>query len=230
MSRLQTWLALAALALVALVALMPLSVALAMGSASDLGLAARRVEGSVWAGRLRDATIGGVPVGDVRVGLLPIPLLLGRRDIAFAAPALRGTIQLGAVRGMADTSGTLDPGSAFAPLPPALIDLDMVSVQFAQGRCTRAEGRVRMSFSGSIGGLALPGGMSGLARCASGALALPLVGQSGMEKLLLTIAGDGQWQGRITIRTSDPAQAARLLGAGFATGPGGYRLTVAGRL
>jgi general secretion pathway protein N len=89
---------------------------------------------------------------------------------------------------------------------------------------------VRATFAGDVGGLSLAQGLSGVARCESGLLLLPLVSQSAMERLNLRIAGDGSYKAELIVRSTDPVLAAKLAASGFASTQAGYVLRLSGTL
>src|SRR4051812_5369448 len=66
---------------VALIALLPLRLAMGWFDLGSTGLTAREVNGSVWYGNLREASFGGVPLGDLHAGLSPFQLLVGHARI-----------------------------------------------------------------------------------------------------------------------------------------------------
>jgi general secretion pathway protein N len=215
----------------ALVVFMPLSLALSMFGLTGQGLAARSASGTVWSGHLVAAQIGRLPVGDVGVGLRPLSLLLGRARIDLRSPLGKGSLTSTSTGFSVDDATTkLGTARVFAPIPLDSLDLTGVSVAFSAGKCAKAEGRVRATFTGDVGGLALAQGLSGVARCDGGALLLPLVSQSAMERLNLHIDGNGGYRAQFFIRSTDPAMAAKLGSAGFAPAPGGFVLRLAGKL
>lgn len=213
---------------VALVVFLPLRLAIAWFDLGGRGLAAREAEGSLWSGRLRDAQFGPVLLGDVSARLDVLPLLLGRARLSLhrdAAAGGRFDGALIAVRdgfGLEDLTGQLRAGALFAPLPVAALDLARVSVRFESGRCARAQGQVRADLAGEVEGVALPSGLGGTLRCEGGAVLLPLAGQSGMERINLSIEASGRWRAVLIVRAAGPAAVQRLTGAGFVPGPGGH--------
>jgi general secretion pathway protein N len=212
----------------ALIIFMPLSFAMSM---FGQGLSARAASGTIWSGRLVETRIGRLAVGDLSVGLEPLPLLAGRTSIALNSPLGRGVLT-STSGGFAVDNATahLITARIFAPIPLDGLDLTGVSVAFASGKCDKAEGRVRATFSGDVGGLALAQGLSGVARCDGGVLLLPLVSQSAMERLNLHIQGNGDYRAEFFVRSTDPAMAAKLGSAGFAPAPGGFVLRLSGKL
>lgn len=231
MTKRQLWLLGGSAGVIFTLVSLPLAIALPAAPPDDSGIAARKAERSVWAGTLRDVSVAGLPLGDMNVALRPWALLLGEAQLRFATNTLRGTlVAASGSAGMTDATGAIDLAGRLRPLPVASLGLEDVSVMFRDGRCASARGRVRAVVAGDIGGLALPAGLSGTARCDGTKLLLPLTGQSGMERIDLRVGQRGDWRADVSVRTSDPMLAARLLTAGFATGPGGYTFRLTGAL
>lgn len=231
MTKRQLWIVGGAAAAVIAVMTLPLAVVLPAALPDNSGIAARKAEGDVWFGTLRDVSVAGLPLGDMNVALRPWALVLGEARLGFATNALRGTLVAGSGRaGMIDATGAIDLAGRLRPLPVASFGLEDVSVVFRDGRCASAKGRARAVVAGDIGGLALPAGLTGTARCDGAKLHLPLTGQSGMERIDLRVGQRGDWRADVAVRTSDPVMVTRLLAAGFTTGPGGYTFGVTGAL
>lgn len=221
---------------VAMVVFLPMRLALGWAGLDGQGFTAREVRGSLWSGRLVEARFGELALGDLRASVSPFALLLGRARIALSGRGadpearLRGTVELSRGRAaVLDASGALAPGSAFAPLPVSALDLDEVTVRFVDGACQEAEGRVRAELSGTFLGAALPGTISGAARCDQGALLLPLAGAGGMEGTMLRLWADGRYRAELTLVPGEADVAARLDAAGFVTDGPARRLSVEGR-
>ena len=199
-------------------------------------LTAREVSGSAWGGRLKETRVGPVAVGDLDARLSFPALLTGTARLAVARPSgtsdrLSGAFGLSARRRSAESvTGTVAVAGLFAPLPIAAFDLTDMTVRFRDGQCDQAAGLVRAVLSGTPGGLPLPAALSGAARCDRGGLLLPLSAGAGREALALRLFGDGRYEARVTIAASDPALVAQLTAAGFTSGPGGYVMTLGGRL
>ena len=221
----------------ALLALLPLRLVLGLAGLGEQGLTARRVDGSIWAGRLVEATIGDAALGDLDARLSPLPLLTGEARLVLASPidapgrTVHGAVASGGHRfGIDGMTADVGVGRLFAPLPVTRLALDGVTVRFRDERCDTAEGRVRAYLAGAVGGLPLPASLSGAVSCERGALVVPLVSAGGGEAVRLSITADGRYHADFTLQPPDPATAARLALAGFVEGAGGWRLSVEGRL
>jgi len=227
-----------ALLLLALLALVPLRLALGVAGADALGLSARRVNGSIWAGSLAEARVGALALGDVDARVSPGALLLGRLTVALdgagtaegAGRALHGRVTMRRHGfGIEGLSAGLAAGSLFQPLPVTALDLDDVSVRFEDGACREAEGRVRATLGAGPAGIALPPQVAGAVRCEGAALLVPLTGQAGTEGVTLRVEGDGRYRAEFVLGAADPAAAERLGRLGFVPAGNGYRLVAEGR-
>jgi general secretion pathway protein N len=219
--------------LFALVGAFPLRLALDWLQLDERGLAAREAQGSIWLGSLSEAQWGRVALGDLQAQRRTLPLLLGRARLDLnrdrEADRFQGSASVSRYGvGIDDMTGRLDLGAALAPLPVGAVDMSEVTAHFENGLCTSAEGVVRANVAGDIGGLALPGGLNGNARCDRGALLLPLTSQSGTESLNLRLFEDGRYEVELVVRPLDDTTRDRLIASGFALGAGGYVLRVNG--
>lgn len=215
--------------LAALLLTLPLRLAMGALGLPQAGLSARAAEGSIWSGRLVEARLAGVPLGDLRVGLHPLPLLAGRARLGFSRPGsgddadvARGRVTISRhVLGLDGATLSLPLARLLAPLPIRLVTLADVSVRSRDGVCEAADGLVRAELAGAIGGVTLPGGFSGTARCDAGALLLPLASQSGDERLAVRLFAGGRYRVAVTLRPADAAAQARLTASGFTKTPDG---------
>lgn len=218
----------------ALLLLLPMRLALGWVEAGGQGLSARSVTGSLWAGQLTDARFAGLTLGDLDAGVSPLALLVGRLHVALdsrgAARPVHGTASISRHGfGVEAMSASLATGALFAPLPVTALDLDALTVRFRDDRCVAADGRVRATLVGSVGGVALPASVAGDARCDGAALLLPLASQTGTEAVQLRITPAGTYRATLSMRSADPAAVARLQAAGFVPVGGAYRLSIEGR-
>lgn len=209
-----------------LLALLPLRLAVDWMALDQKGLAAREGQGSIWLGSLREAQFGSVPIGDLQAQMRSLPLLMGEARVDLyrreGAEPLEGSVAIARHGvGLNDIKARLDVASLFAPLPVSALDLDDLSVRYEDGLCAGADGQMKANLSGEVGGLALPGGLSGKARCERGALLLPLASQSGMEMLNIRLFQDGRYEIEFGVRPANPALAQKLAASGFAAKAGG---------
>ncbi|WP_440979448.1 type II secretion system protein N [Sphingomonas pseudosanguinis] len=226
----------AAMLVVALIVFLPMRLALGATGLAAQGLSARRVGGTIWGGSMLEARFGEVALGDLRVSLSPLALLVGRARLAFEGAGADGRPIMGAATisrhamGIDGVTANLPAAALFAPLPVTMLSLEDVTVRFRDGVCEEAGGRVRATVTGEAGGLPLPPTMMGNARCEAGALLLPMTGQGGTEAVNLRIRPDGRYTADLVLTPGDPAAAAKLEQLGFVAGSGGgYRLSAQGR-
>lgn len=226
----------ALLSLVLLVATFPMRLALGWAGASDVGVSARAVRGSVWSAELVDAHLGALPLGTLRASLSPLALLTGETELAFERSddrlgALAGRLHGSDPRGLSDVNGTSAMAGGLGAIPVDTIHFEGATARFDNaGRCVRANGRVRLMVAAPIAGLDLSRGLSGPFRCAGGRAEAALASQSGMERLTLSFDGKGVWRARLAINVDrDPTMAAALAAMGFRAAPGGFVLTTSGR-
>lgn len=200
------------------------------------GVIARKVDGIIWDGAIRDLSLGKLPVGDVNARLRFWPLFLGRAEILLSrgntqfVPGINGSVSRG-IGGMSvnNLSATVPIGSLFAPFPAENIQFEGFSARFASGRCMDAGGQVRLTLSDTVPGLNLQNGMLGQPRCDGARLLLPLASQSAMERADIRLSSDGSYTVTVTLDANRGDQAAVLNLAGFRPVAGGYRLVQKGR-
>lgn len=211
--------------LLALAALLPMRLALDMLALDARGFSARAVTGSVWLGRLTDARLRGVPLGDMTAELAMFPLLIGEARVGLTGETLRGEMILSGDRaGVSDLSGRLIP----VGLPLAAISLDAVDAIFDNGRCLSAAGRLRAEPRPSLP--AVVGAFEGALRCDGDAVLAALTSASGRERMDFRLFADGRYRLDLTVRPADPAAAALLATLGFGGNAGGMTLSTAGAL
>jgi general secretion pathway protein N len=188
-------------ALLALALTVFLPMRLVLG-AVDEPLSAREVSGTIWSGRLVEARIGPVALGDLEARLAFLPLLSGRARIEVERDSVGPDRFAGALgfarsrRSAESVSGVLPVDGAFGAMPIAALELTDVTVRFRDGTCEEAEGLIRASLTATQPGI--PASLSGAARCDRGALLLPLM--AGGEGLVLRVAGDGRWSAELRLR------------------------------
>ena len=110
------------LALLLIVATFPMRLALGLSGASDAGITAREVRGSVWSGELVEARLGALPLGTLRASLSPLALLTGRVEMAFTRAddrlgALAGRLHGSNPRGVSDVNGVTSMSGGLGMIP-----------------------------------------------------------------------------------------------------------------
>lgn len=216
---------------------MPLKLAVNMAGIENSKFSAREISGSIWSGRIEQAQLGPLALGDLDAGVQFFPLLTGKVKMDLERPANPGDTGLVATIGkqgsallVENATTNLSVGQTLAPLPASNIALDNVSVAFAGGRCQSASGRVRLSLDANIPGLDLKQGLLGNAVCEDGVLVLPLVSGSGMEELTMKLEGNGFYTARLFLNGNERAWTMLLPTLGFQKVPSGYAIKVAGQL
>ena len=231
MTRRRIIIAAALVGLIAAIIFMPLR--LVLGSEA---ITARKVEGIVWDGAIRDLQVARLRIGDVNARLHALPLLLARLQFSLSrgdaplAPGISGSItrRLGgfSVDGL---TATLPVGSLFAPLPAENLEFRDFSARFIAGRCADAGGSIRLTMPAGVAGLDLTNGLLATPRCDRGQLLIPLLSQSAMEHVDIRIAADGGYSATIFIEGDRPEQAGGLALAGFRPVAGGFRMVTKGK-
>lgn len=224
------------LALILLIATFPMRLALAWSGATEAGITAREIQGSVWSGELVEARLGVLPLGTVRASLSPLALLGGRTELAFSRSddrlgALAGRLHGSNPRGVSDVSGTTSMSAGLGMIPVDTIRFEGAAVRFdGAGKCAKAAGRIQLAVTAPIAGLDLSRGLSGPLTCVNGRAQAALASQSGMERLTLSFDGSGAYRAIFAINVDrDPAMAAALAALGFKAGSGGFVLATSGR-
>lgn len=200
------------------------------------GLSARKVEGIIWDGSIRDLKIGRMPIGDVNARLHFLPLLIARAEISFSrgdapfAPGVSGSVTR-RVGGFSvnQLNASVPVADLFAPLPADTIELRDFSARFIARRCAEASGSARLTFASAVPGFELANGLLATPRCDRGQLLIPLVSQSAMERVDIRISADGTYNTAIFLEGDRGAQTASLILAGFRPVAGGYRMARKGR-
>lgn len=217
----------------------PLSVALDLAGAGAVGISGRHVRGTIWNGRIDAAQIGGVPLGDLDVRLMPMSLLRGRMQLDVAghssAPT-NGRVWASPTGFGADAlTATLPVGPALSPLPSANVSLVNAAFAFEGEDCRSASGQVRLTLD--RGGPVWPGGsvLMGPARCVPGVRGAPdgvgatLRGASALDSLTLSIRPDGRYSALAAIRATSPMLGMALTLAGFRETQAGYVRQIEGQ-
>lgn len=223
--------------IVLVLVLAPLSLMLRWTGALAHGLAAERISGSIWNGRLKGLSFRGMSLGEAKVALDPLGVFLGGGRFKFE---LTGPVQADGVARFHGTSlGLLDldlagPASALAGQLPldARLTLSDADIEFRSGQCRRGRGDVRLD-QVRIGGVRAEGlVLQGAARCDGAAWVAPLKGAAeGVDlEIILRITADGRYQLTTEARSTNATVEAAMALAGFERTVDGFRRTDGGRL
>lgn len=230
------WMLLGVVLLFALAAALPLRAGFSLLGLAGEGAAARSLRGSVWLGEAEDLRIGKFRIGTVRVMLSPVGLLIGRARIDIGRQQgspddIKGALTIGLVaRGIDDVTGHVALDAIFGPLPLSAVEMKDVSIAFSGNRCIRAEGRMQAVVTGGPPGLDLANGLSGEVRCEGDVLLIPLVSQSGTQRLDIRVDGEGRYHAVMTVAAADPTLITALGTSGFRANGGDQLLRIDGSL
>jgi general secretion pathway protein N len=222
--------------LLALVLLMPLRVALPASDLQRLGLSARQVAGTIWAGRIGDLMLGRQLLGTFDVRLDPGALLLGRIAMPFERLGstdgpLTGVLRAGGTtRGVERLSGSLAAGNLLGAAPIDSLDFREATVLFRDGRCSEARGQVTARLAIRLGPIDLDRGFSGSLSCEGERVRARLASPAGTERVEFFVSSQGQVRGWVSIRSPFPGLEAILGSYGFRVGPEGLTLPFETRL
>ncbi|MFN3228473.1 MAG: type II secretion system protein N [Asticcacaulis sp.] len=187
-------------------------------AATQAGVSAHAVEGTLWSGTLRGAAFRGVPLGDLRLRTHVWPLLTGQWQVSLqsdAGPLRRATVgvsgkalSLRQVEGRVPVS-FLVPGANW----PGGLSLSNVALERDKaGTCVSASGTARWDALETWGGPAL----SGTLRCEGGQVVLPMAGSADMAtvKARLSLSPAAQARLQVEAESHSPAMstAAALMG------------------
>jgi general secretion pathway protein N len=208
-------------------------------SGVDRRLAASGVEGTVWGGVVRQARLGSLALGDVRLALDPLSLVTGRIGFDFAADgALAGAGTVALYGDAALRAGELRfPIQALGAGLPLRGDMRLsgLDIAFRNGRCSRGQGTAVVEQARlEQGGVRLTPETSlrGVLGCAGDEAVLRLSGRSGGAEIhsVLRIAADGVY--RLESRVMGLGQGSNALAAmaGFRAEADGYARIDQGRL
>ncbi len=144
------------------------------------GIAAARVEGSIWNGNLRATEAGGLALGDMALTVQPLALLGGEVRLALQGPALQGQAILG--QGVESLSASVQPLDG--TLPAQRITSNDLTLRFAAGQCTTASGQVEITTPLAT--------LSGAPRCAGNAALVDLATPDGLITMRAQIDAAGR--------------------------------------
>jgi hypothetical protein len=212
---------------VLLLAWMPLSVLVPALALDARGFSHGRVEGSVWQGRIAGLAWRGRYIGDARLSVSPLGLVLGRLTVDVAlggAPGIKGAgrviIWPNASVAVEDFALTSDVAMLPVVLPlTGSVTLDIHRAEFTRGGCRAVEADVQTNaLVDRPAGLAWQGPvLSGRAMCRAGVLVVPLAGGAGAESVAVAVqlVPDGTFTIQVDARTADETVKGILSAVGF---------------
>ncbi len=220
-----TWLTFAAMLAAACVALLPIRLFLPDGL-----FTARDVSGTIWSGRVSDARIGPLLLGDLDLGMR-WPGWLGFREAGMRSGALAGRLRP-SNSGVAaqDVEGSLELNGEARAFGGERLDLSAVSLDWGDAGCHKASGRIRLQLLPQFAGVTLGQLLSGTPKCRDGRFELKLASQAGLESIEMELRAGGAFRTVMTIKPADPAAVPKLIAAGFVESPTGYKLEQSGRI
>jgi general secretion pathway protein N len=223
----------AGLTLLFLILNLPLSLAVAASGLGGSLFSARKAEGSVWNGTLREVSIDGIPVGDVAARLSFWRLFQGHIALSLNGitdPGSRARLLASfASTGVDGLNTRIAAPAAFAPLPVANLALTDLLAEMRGERCVIAGGRIEAVVDGAVVGLPSQLILTGTPRCDGNAILAPLASAGNREQLRMRIAPNGQYSFRLRVRPADTAVAERLRTIGFRESAAGFDMEATGR-
>jgi len=224
---------------VLLIALTPLQWALHAASAEQRGLTAQSATGTIWAGQLKAARLGGVALGDVDLGLDVAGLFLGAGRAWFDAqdPIVAGGViaLTGSRSGISSLNASLPLEAVMSQAPVrGRLTLKDVDLEFRHGVCRSAGGQI------TLDQMSLPGGfplapklvLSGEPSCREGRVVAPLSGLAdGVAiDLLISLDAAGRYRLETVLRATNPQFATLPALSGFERTMEGFRRVDEGRV
>lgn len=225
---------------IGLIALMPLSLVLDWAKPARAGFSAAAASGTIWDGRVAQAWLSDLFLGDAKVGLQPLSLLSGRPQIGFRLEggdfSGDGALALGRNgAALRLRQGRLDVVNLnFPAIRTGELRFANVSVDFQRGACRMASGAVETDILEKLGAgwnLRAPL-LKGNFACVAGAAEAPMQGNSEIGSVTATLRVQADGLVRITTRvaTQDPIVGPLLGAAGFSPGAEGFSRAEESRL
>lgn len=223
----------------ALLAFLPLSLALRWAKPERVGFSATMASGTIWNGRVTDARISNVFLGDAGMTIQPLSLLAGRPKIGFrltggdvsgdgsVAPRIDGAA-------LQVRQGRLDVRNlSFPAIRAGELRFSNLAMDFRRGGCRMASGGVETDILEKLGtawNWRAPL-LKGSFACVSGAAEAPLRGDSeiGPVTSVLRVQADGVIRVTTRVQTADPIVGPLLGAAGFTQTPEGFSRVEEGR-
>ena len=200
----------------------PLATAIDVLQMRKFGFEAAQVEGNLWEGRIYDASLAKVKLGDVMTRLSFEDLTKGRLRLNMEGSdevsRLKGVFSFGwGGLGIDDFNIGLPMMAGPPPIGSVTLIVDGLKASFPGGECQDGRGEVRAYLSG-----ALPSEMSGPALCRDGNLAFDLASPSGREREEVTILAPNKYRVKLFIKPVSPRVEQVIRAKGFVPTGDGY--------
>ncbi|TZG29039.1 type II secretion system protein N [Sphingomonas montanisoli] len=213
-------------AALAAAAFVPLKTIIDLAHLEKIGFTTSGTEGTGWQGRIYDARLGRIALGDIETHAVPAELLKGRLriDMAGTDPGtqLSGGFSIGwggiGIDGLNLTASL--PGEG--PVPGATLFVENLTARFPGTHCGTAGGAARAYMPSPLAGVVPAGSMQGPALCRDGALTFDLASDTGDATQEVAVNATGGYRLRATIKPRNALIATTLARKGFTPGPDGY--------
>ena len=213
-------------AALAAAAFVPLKTVIEFAHLGKIGFTTSGTEGTAWQGRIYDAHLGKIALGDIETHAVPAELLKGRLriDMTGTDPGtqLSGGFSLGWGGIGIDALNLTASVPGEGPVPSGTVFVEGLTSRFPGTYCGTAYGSTRAYVPSPLAGVVPAGSMTGPALCRDGALTFDLASDTGEARQEIAINATGGYSMRATIKPRNALIAAGLARKGFTPGPDGY--------
>ncbi|WP_198024156.1 type II secretion system protein N [Sphingorhabdus lutea] len=212
-----------AIFVILLILFMPMRAAIGMISGDNNLLRAQNINGPIWSGQISNVEIAGFSMGQINAGLLPLPLFMGRGELAFSSDKENNKAMIEGVifgglggNGIKNLNGEAQLQGKIGKLLGGNVIFNNFNVHFKNDICSSAKGEVKLLLNGGIlSSLDINEGMTAQASCDGADLSLSFISFSEQEMVKLRVNQAGKYNANIIILTDDPAMMAGLGLLGF---------------
>jgi general secretion pathway protein N len=206
--------------------MVPLKMVFDVARLDKLGLTNGGVDGTIWSGRIYDARLGRIALGDVTTHLVPQDILKGRVRIDIVGGDPTSELHGGFSAGMGglgvDGLSMAATVPAQAPMPGGTLFIENLTARFPDGECGEASGSGRAYIPSPIAGVVPSGSLTGPVLCRDGRLTFDMASASGNEQQEIALNANGGYRLRTVIKPTNDLVARKLTSEGFVHGPDGY--------
>ncbi|WP_164857166.1 type II secretion system protein N [Sphingomonas crocodyli] len=213
-------------AALAAAAFVPLKTVIDLAHLGKIGFTTAGTEGTAWEGRIYDAQLGKIALGDIETHAVPAELLKGRLriDMTGTNPGtqLSGGFSIGWGGIGIDALNLTASVPGEGPVPGGTLFVENLTARFPGTHCGTADGSTRAYIPSPLAGVVPAGSMQGPALCRDGALTFDLASDTGEATQEIAINATGGYRLRTVIKPRNALIAAGLSRKGFTPGPDGY--------